>query len=491
MGVCTEDARINKQASLMYTIVTVILFLPYLVQFLSGGLGAGLFALIFLTDIAPMVATWIVYFKDPDSSVIKHIMGCGYGLFYAVVCFTSTQEIVFVYAIPMILVVTMFNDIKFSVIISFGVSIFAIIHSVRYAASFGWTDEAKNTMLVEIILILLITVFSSLCNRTIANQNDSKVKKMGEAREKTEGILDRVMAVSESMVEGVSRVSEQMTLLTASSEETLSNMQEVQFGATDSAESIQTQLYKTEEIQTQIDKVTEASKNISDNVVLTVDACHEGRDNIEKLMKQAGISEEAGVEVMKEVEALKGSTSQMESIVELIKSVASQTSLLALNASIEAARAGEAGRGFAVVATEISNLAGQTQNATGNISQLIEGISLTMTEVVNSISSLVESNKIQNESATITNGSFEKIVESIREIRTNSSELTGIVSKLASANAEIVESIQNISAITEEVSAHSTTTCEATEQNERIVGEVQEVIERLIESAEVLKSLEK
>ena len=57
----------------------------------------------------------------------------------------------------------------------------------------------------------------------------------------------------------------------------------------------------------------------------------------------------------------------MQSITQLINDVASQTSLLALNASIEAARAGEAGKGFAVVASEISNLAAKTKEATVNI----------------------------------------------------------------------------------------------------------------------------
>ena len=66
---------------------------------------------------------------------------------------------------------------------------------------------------------------------------------------------------------------------------------------------------------------------------------------------------------------------EMHSIVEIISKIANQTSLLALNASIEAARAGEAGRGFSVVATEISGMATQTKDATGNIAELIQNVS--------------------------------------------------------------------------------------------------------------------
>ena len=142
------------------------------------------------------------------------------------------------------------------------------------------------------------------------------------------------------------------------------------------------------------------------------------------------------------------------------------------------------------MASEISNLAGQTQNATGNISDLINGISNEINEVVNAINSLIDSNRIQNESAEVTSSSFDKIVESTRRIRTDSGELSNIVSKLASANAEIVESIQTISAITEEVSAHSSTTCSTTEQNEMTVAEVQELVRDMIVTADKLKAVE-
>ena len=142
-----------------------------------------------------------------------------------------------------------------------------------------------------------------------------------------------------------------------------------------------------------------------------------------------------------------------------------------------------------MVATEISNLAGQTQNATGNISSLIEGISTEINKVVSAIGSLVDSNRIQNESAQVTSGSFDRIVESAGKIRDDSSELSNIVGRLAAANNEIVESIQTISAITEEVSAHSTTTVTTTETNRSIVEDVRTLVEEMTDAAAKLKSM--
>ncbi len=486
----SNEATVNKTGMILFTSLICIIDLAYIIQFIKGEAGLGLFLPIELLATIPMVIGWIAYKLNPETTVIKHVMGIGYGLFYLVLCMISTNTIlVFVYALPTVILTAMFNDFKFSVTSGIGVSIIATIHAIKFASMKNWEGGAVADLEIEVLIMIVCSVFSIVVNRVITKINASRIRSINEAGEKTNEMLEEIMELSAVIFDDVAIVSEKMNLLATSSEETLSAMQEIQSGATDTAESVQTQLYKTEEIQTQIDQVTKAADNIGGNVKITVDACHEGRDNIAKLISQAQASEEAGNGVVKEVQELKDSTTQMQSIVDLIQNVASQTSLLALNASIEAARAGEAGRGFAVVATEISNLASQTQTATGNINDLINNIAKEMEDVVVAINSLVDGNRAQNESAHVTQGSFEKIVDSIREIRDNSDNLSGIVGKLVKANEEIVESIQTISAISEEVSAHSNNTCDASEQNEVIVSEVQGLVEKLNDTAEQLKAM--
>ncbi len=486
----SQEAYVNKNALILFTVLTGIISVAYIVQFAKGEAGWGLFLPIEIFDLLPMILGWAVYKANNDSPLIKHIIAVGYGVFYLILCMISTNTVlVFVYALPTVIMVSMFNDFRLSVTSGVGVSIIAIIHAIKYAGFRNWEGGAVADLEIEVLIMIICSVFSIVVNKVITTINNERMSEIHAAGDKTTHMLDEIMEVSGGIIDDVAAVSDKMTNLAASSEETLAAMQEIQTGTGETAESIQNQLYKTEEIQNQIDQVTEAAGNISENVTFTDEACREGRENIGKLMKQVQVSETAGTEVMKEVDQLKDATTKMQSIVELIQSVASQTSLLALNASIEAARAGEAGRGFAVVATEISNLAGQTQTATENISGLIANISDEMTEVVTALDSLVEGNRVQNESAHITQGSFEKIVDSISAIRDNSANLSGIVGNLASANQEIVESIQTISAITEEVSAHSNGTCQTTEHNERVVEEVLTVVDGMTKKAEQLKAL--
>ncbi|MCR4850581.1 MAG: hypothetical protein K5870_04895 [Lachnospiraceae bacterium] len=487
----SNEARVNKTAMVLFTSLTSIICLAYIVQLIKGEADMVKFLSVEIFDLGPMIIGWILYKINPETNLIKHVIGIGYGIFYIIVCFVTTNTIlVFVYAIPTVILTSLYNDMKLSVTTGVGVSIIAAIHAVRFASLKQWQDGAMADLEIEVLIMIMVSIFSISVNKVINDINNNQLDEINETGEKNQNMLSKVMEVSGILVDDVGKVSDMMNRLSESGQETLTAMQEVQSGTADSAESVQNQLIKTEEIQKQIENVTKTSEDIGKNMNDAVGAIREGRDNIKKLIEQSKTSEEAGNGVIAEVEGLKTSTEQMETIVSLIQSVASQTSLLALNASIEAARAGEAGRGFAVVASEISNLAGQTQAATENISDLIAGISKEIGEVVSAINSLVESNRIQNESANITSESFNEIVESTRRIRTNSEELSEIVTKLADANNEIVDSIQTISAITEEVTAHSTTTVTSTENNQQIIEETQDLVGDMIRVADQLRGLE-
>ncbi|MBO4808779.1 MAG: hypothetical protein J5537_07025 [Lachnospiraceae bacterium] len=481
---------VNKAANIMYTVIATALSLANIYVLIVGNQTAAITIALTAFLVILAVVLWVLYKGNPDTELIRHFIAVGFGLYYTVNCFIANQRLVFVYAIPLLLLLGMYNDVKFSTLVSVICSSVAVVHSVYVSYTNGWAPGEVDAMLIEAIIMIIFAAFSIAVSKISTRINEEKIEVINEAGEKTNNMLSEIMEISGTMIEQVNEIAVKMETLVTSSQETLDAMTEVQTGTTDTADSIQNQLYKTEEIQAQIDKVTGAAGNIGDNVVVTVDACHEGRDNMKILMEQTVVSENAGNDVMNEVAELKDITAKMESIVELINNVASQTSLLALNASIEAARAGDAGRGFAVVATEISNLASQTQTATGNISTLIDSISGKMNEVVSAINTLIESNKNQNTAATTAEESFQKIIESIRQIRTNSNILTEIVSTLAAANGEIVEGIQTISAITEEVSAHSTTTCDSTRNNQSVVQDTLDVVESMLSNAEKLKAIQ-
>ncbi|MCR4588592.1 MAG: chemotaxis protein, partial [Lachnospiraceae bacterium] len=343
----------------------------------------------------------------------------------------------------------------------------------------------------QVLLVIIYSIYTFLVAKASTENNAEKMAVIEEEKAASDAMVKTIVETVQDMNAAINEISDSVQTLTESSEETMSAMEEVSSGTTETANSVQEQLEMTETIQDSVNDVKSASTTISQRMQDASDAIGEGRDNINVLLKKVAASETAGNKVVAELEDLNTHTAQMQEIVEMITSIASQTTLLSLNASIEAARAGEAGRGFAVVADEISKLADQTSQSTGDITKLIDNLSSKLKEVVQSINQLMDSNREQNDCANSAATNFQQITESADAANEEASALATVVSKLEDANANIVNSIQTVSAISEEVSAHASGTLSSSEKNAEIVSDVSRIIESLTADAKRLEEARK
>lgn len=492
MEVKTKDTVINEGratnivALACHIVLGLVLELAYFLEVTKGARTIPYYMVFSVLALGPVIWEIIVFRRKPDSSHLKYYIGILYSVFYIFVVFTTVNMIAFTFIIPIYMVLILYSDVRLCASVSVGGFVVNVVFLIYQAVIGNLNSADMATYEIRVLLLLIIAIFICLATKTLERVNHSKLTELNREKENVSSLLNSVMEISGQMTAGIEDVTGHMQELGSAVSETRNAMQEVSVGTNDTAESIQNQLGKTEDIQNSIEQMGKVVESIAESMEIAKENVGSGRKNIDMLLSQMKASEEIGKEAVEDMKALEEYTTNMQTIIDLITSVASQTSLLALNASIEAARAGEAGRGFAVVATEISNLANQTQGATVNITEVIQNVSSKLRIAVDAVGQLMDSSRKQSEVAAQASDSFGMIAESTNQVNEQSDYLSEAVGRLAEANAGIVESIQTISAIVQEVSAHSQETCNVSDRNTGIVQEVTKLVEDLNEQAHQL-----
>lgn len=224
-----------------------------------------------------------------------------------------------------------------------------------------------------------------------------------------------------------------------------------------------------EEMSVTIDQIAENTEKVKQISVVSNDLANKGGQVVEQAIKGMAEINDSVLNVAGTIQELGAKSNQIQTIVNIIKEIAAQTNLLALNAAIEAARAGEQGRGFAVVADEVRSLAEKTAVATKEIQEMVLGIHDTTGDAVLEMQSVVgkmESGaeltgkagdaieEINNGVAKVLNG-VEDILSSLKEQTTASHEIANNVEKIAQMAEKNKAAVDDVDATARNLDAYS------------------------------------
>lgn len=485
----SDIKRSNISILLGYGLMNFILVICYLLEVLKGSRTISYYIIFCILALLPFLVTVAEYKYNPESEKIKIMLPIGFGIFYCFIIFTTFSPVAYVYSLLIAALLICYGSPRLSALYMSATFLANIVQIVYGFFTNHYTSNDLPNIEIRVASYLLFSLYLIMSANNINTSNDKKLKTMEQDKEQISNMMNQLMAASKQLATSIGIVSEKMNILEASTNHTMASMQEVTQGTTDTAESIQLQLEKTNQIQNTIEQVKNRSSVMTEALEDTRAELNSSRENIDTLIDRTKISNDANENVSKELEELNTYTVQMHSIIELIDNITTQTSLLALNASIEAARAGEAGRGFSVVASEISNLATQTQDATVDITTLIENISKELEEVIRVIAQMIENAKEQNKAASNTAKSFSAIADKTTMVYEEAAQMKSIVAELTNANNIIASGIETISAATEEVTAHSNETYEITSENTKTTAEIGRIIEELDQMTKDLTTL--
>ncbi|RBW48587.1 methyl-accepting chemotaxis protein [Marinobacter sp. F3R11] len=320
----------------------------------------------------------------------------------------------------------------------------------------SWVITLGAVILAAVAALLIARSITTPLRRAVAvaqsiAKGDLTQPISAKGKDETADVMRSLESMRQSLLATVSDIRDSADQLNSSSD----RISEV---TTRGAELADQQNKQLQEASRAVNEMSSSVNEVAQNAVATSEESEASLRSSEassERVEQTVVSLRNMLEQIQEtsglIQALAIKSQDIGEVLNVIRSIAEQTNLLALNAAIEAARAGEAGRGFAVVADEVRNLASKTQSSTLSIEEMISAIQQNVQSAVASIESSAEQGQATSELAGEAVESLHSVKQDIQLITARNHNIASAAEQQAQVARDIDEGIASIRSLAQAV----------------------------------------